>query len=284
MLKAVADGVSVKDWPDQPKRIANPAYSKECDVTRKDTTSSVCIHGDQNANRTVVVYGDSHAAMWIPAFDVIGKQEHWRVAQLTKPGCPVPDYKVFSRTLNREYTECDKFRDFALEKIQQIQPDLVILTSAYKFVPMSVDGKPMYDGSEEAWQGGLGEMIDRITPDTKKIIVLGDMAYPSKPGIDCLNDQPDNVPACNTPRAAGVQTDHNANEKKVANAHGADYVDIIPWFCTDKVCPAIIAGLTVHRESFHIGENFAVWLSQPLGESTGLIPEGSRLKPQHVGS
>ncbi|MFL5758945.1 MAG: acyltransferase family protein [Thermomicrobiales bacterium] len=277
--KAVADGARVKSWPDQPKRIANPAYSKDCNVTRKDTKSNVCIHGDANANRTVVIYGDSHAAMWIPAFDIIGQQQHWQIAQLTKPGCPVPNYPVWSLSLKREYTECAEFRQFALAKIAELHPDLVIMTSAYKLVPVAVDGHPTNDGSEEVWDQGLAEMIDRIMPNTRGIIVLGDMAYPSKPGIDCLSSQPDNVPACNTPRADGVQTEHNENEKQIAHERGAQYVDIIPWFCTDQVCPAVIAGLTTHRESYHVSENYAVWLSQVLGEATGLIPEGAKLNP-----
>jgi peptidoglycan/LPS O-acetylase OafA/YrhL len=277
--QAVAASANVQTWPKQPKRLANPAYSKECDVTRADTTSSVCIHGDQNGDRTVVVYGDSHASMWIPAFDIIGKQEHWRVAQLTKPGCPVADFPVFSSTLNREYSECAEFRKFALEQIEKIHPDLVILTSAFKVEPMSADGEKSTSGLEDAWDNGLDVMIKRITPNAGRVIVLGDMAYPSEPGINCLNDHPDDVPKCNTKPSDGVFVEHNANEKRIAEANGATYVDIIPWFCTEDICPAVIGDLTVHRESFHLGENYAAWLSQVLGEATGMIPQGASLNP-----
>jgi peptidoglycan/LPS O-acetylase OafA/YrhL len=279
VLQAVAAGANIQTWPAQPKRLANPAYSKQCDVTRADTTSSVCIHGDQNGDRTVVVYGDSHASMWIPAFDIIGKQEHWRVAQLTKPGCPVSDFPVYLGTLKREYTECAEYRKFALAQITQIHPDLVILTSAFKVEPMSVNGKKSTDGLEDAWDNGLDVMIKRITPNAGRVIVLGDMAYPSDPGIECLNEHPGDVPKCNTKPSDGIFAEHNANEKRIAEANGATYVDIIPWFCTQEICPAVIGDLTVHRESFHVGENYAAWLSQVLGEATGMIPQGASLKP-----
>ena len=39
VVRAVAAGVDVSDWPEQPQRVANDAYSDECDVTRLDTTS-----------------------------------------------------------------------------------------------------------------------------------------------------------------------------------------------------------------------------------------------------
>jgi peptidoglycan/LPS O-acetylase OafA/YrhL len=275
VVRAVADGVNVTTWPEQPARIKNPAYSKECDVARRDTTSSLCVHGDPNATRTVVVYGDSHAAMWIPPLDVIGKQEHWRVIQLTKPACPVADFPVYSGALRREYTECAKYRAFALAQLEQIQPDIVLLSSAYKDVSLQINGKHTREGLDEAWEAGLASMLDRIKPHTGRIVLIGDMAYPAEPGIDCLTAHPDNVPACNTPREKAVYPEHNEMERRVATEHGAEYVDVIPWLCTDTVCPAVVGGLTTHRDAYHIAENYTVWLTLALGNATGLIPDGT---------
>jgi hypothetical protein len=69
-----------------------------------------------------------------------------------------------------------------------------------------------------------------------------------------------------------VLAGHNAMEREVAAAHGAEYVDIIPWFCTEETCPAVIGELTVHRDAMHINENYAVFLSAALAEATGLTP------------
>jgi peptidoglycan/LPS O-acetylase OafA/YrhL len=270
--QSVADAVQIRVWPDQPARIANPAYSKACNVTRKDTTSSMCVLGDPNATRTVVVYGDSHAAMWIPPLDAIGKQAHWRVVQLTKPACQVPDFPSYSQALRREYRECAEYRSWALARIGDIRPDVVIMSSAFKDVRLSVGGKPTTRGLEEAWDSGLAAMIGRLKPLTGRIVVLGDMAYPAEPGIDCLTAHPNDVPACNTPRKDAVYADHNAKEASVARQSGAEYVDVVPWFCTDSVCPAVVGGLTTHRDAYHVAENYAVWLSVALGTATGMFP------------
>jgi peptidoglycan/LPS O-acetylase OafA/YrhL len=279
ILDAVAAGASVTSWPDQPPRISNLAYSKDCNVTRADTTSSACVFGDPNGTTTAVVYGDSHAAMWIPALDVIGKQEQIKFVQLTKPGCPALDFTIYSQTLKREYTECTDYRAFALGKIAEIKPDVVIISNAYRDVTMSVDGKSTSDGVAEAWMDGLTSIIQQISPNTGRIVVIGDMAYPNDPGIDCLTANADDVTACDTPRSDAVDEEHNALEGQTAIAAGADYVDTIPWFCTDSVCPAVIGGLTVHRDNYHTGENYVVYLAQALAERTGLIPEGERLRP-----
>jgi hypothetical protein len=275
VLDAVAAAVNVTKWPPQPARINNPAYSKKCNVSRKDTTSPDCTFGDPNGAKRVVVYGDSHANMWIPALDEIGKLAHWQVIQLTKPACQVADFPSYSDVLKREYTECAEYRTFALSKIEQVHPDLVIISSAYKGVKRSAGGKPTTDGLEEAWESGLSSMIDRIKPLAGSIVVLGDMAYPDQPGIDCLKDHQDDVVACNTSAKDAVMADHNALEKQTTTRAGAQYVDTIPWFCTDTVCPAVIGGLTVHRDSYHVAENYAVWLAGALGSATGLIPDAS---------
>lgn len=279
IFAAVAAGVNVTSWPDQPPRISNLAYSKDCNVTRADTTSSTCVFGDPSGATTAVIYGDSHAAMWIPALDIIGKQEQIRFIQLTKPGCPALDFTIYSQTLKREYTECTEYRSFALGKIAEIKPDVVLISNAYQDVTMSVDGKSTSDGVPEAWMKGLTSIIQQIAPNTGRIVVIGDMAYPNESGIDCLTAHPNDVQACNTPRSDAVDDEHNRLEGQTAIAAGADYVDTIPWFCTDSICPAVIGGLTVHRDNYHTGENYVVYLAQALAEKTGLIPIGERLKP-----
>jgi peptidoglycan/LPS O-acetylase OafA/YrhL len=280
VLQEVEASTLTTDWPEQPARLANPAYSDECNVTRADTTSVACVHGDAEAERSIVVFGDSHGAMWIPAFDEIGRDGGWQVIQLTKPGCQVPDFPSYSNALGREYTECAEFRQFAIDKIAEIQPDVVVVTSARKGAQLASDGKATTDGIEEAWATGLGSVLDRIAPHTGRTIVLGDMAYPSQGGIDCLTAHENNVMACSTPVADAVFADHNAMEEEIALAHGAEYVDTIPWFCTDETCPAVIGGLTTRRDAHHVAENYAHWLSVTLGTETGLLgPDSGSPEP-----
>jgi hypothetical protein len=273
------EGTQVSEWPEQPPRLKNPAYEGDCDVARKDTTSAACIFGNPDAERTVVVFGDSHGAMWIPAFDEIGKQSDWRVVQLTKPGCIPADFPNYSRWLGREYTECGEYRQFVFDKVEEIEPDVVVITGARKGVILSESGKPNTDDVDAAWADGLARTIDRISPHTERTIVLGDIAYSTEPGLDCLSTHPNDVDACNVPIEEAVLADHNAMEQRIATEHGAEYVDVIPYFCTRTTCPAVIGNLTTRRDSLHVAENYALWLSGALGEATGLSTASTALSP-----
>ncbi len=278
VLAEVAAAVNVDEWPEQAPRIDNPAYSKECDVTRAATSSSACVHGDPNGSRTAVIYGDSHAAMWIPAFDLIGKANDWKVIQLNKPGCIAPDFPTFSNVLGREYTECIEYRAWAMDKIAEIQPDLVVITSAYDGSLRSTGDEGTSDGVDQAWEEGLGKTIDAISPNAGRVVVLGDQAYPTQAGIQCLEANPSDVKKCGDPFDDAVHAEHNAMEARVAKEHGAEYVDIVPWMCTEDFCPAVIGGITVHRDRMHINETYSVWLSEVLGRATGMI-EGELATP-----
>ncbi len=164
-----------------------------------------------------------------------------------------------------------------LAQIEQLTPDLVVLSSSSKDVEAWVDGEPSGENMDQVWADGLASVIQRVTPVADRVVVLGDMAYPAEPGIDCLSANPDNVGACNTPRDEAVPVEMNLVEQQTAEANGAEFVDTIPWFCTDTTCPAVIGGLTTHRDNFHTAENYAVWLSNVLGQELGMIPRGKEL-------
>ncbi|MDQ2683907.1 MAG: acyltransferase [Chloroflexota bacterium] len=277
VLRAVREATEESDWPAQPKRIANPAYSKECNVTRADTSANVCVHGDPNGSRTMVMFGDSHGAMWIPALDVIGREQGWRVVQLTKPGCQAPDFPRYSPTMKREYTECAEFRTWALDQIDDIRPDLVVIASSSRDVEAWVDGAPSRDNIEQTWANGLRTVLTRIQGAAGRVVLLGEMPYPAEPGIDCLTAHTNDIEECSTPLDEALVVGTREIEQGVAAEFGIKWVDTVPWFCSEQECPAVVGGLTTHRDNFHTAENYAVWLSNVLGQAIGVIPEGREL-------
>jgi hypothetical protein len=42
----------------------------------------------------------------------------------------------------------------------------------------------------------------------------------------------------------------------------------------------VIAGLTTHRDAYHVAENYVVWLAGVLGEAIGILPP--RNSPLHA--
>ena len=57
----------------------------ECDYT--EDVRTLCPHGDPDADKSIVVFGNSHGKMWIPAFERIAQREGYRTYYLVKPNC-----------------------------------------------------------------------------------------------------------------------------------------------------------------------------------------------------
>ena len=120
-----------------------PVFVDGCLDSYTDTSLQPCTFGDTSSNTTVVLFGDSHAAMWFPAVDQAAQQFGWKLITWTKATCPPFPLPIFSPVLGRTFTECDEWRADVLDQIAAIHPALVILgvarhyTDIYNFTPYS---------------------------------------------------------------------------------------------------------------------------------------------------
>ena len=79
---------------------------QECSVDFASTDTPVCVGGDSNSKKVIVVYGDSHAAMWMSAIDQLGKKYGYKVQLFAKLACPLVEVPIWSYQLNRPFSEC----------------------------------------------------------------------------------------------------------------------------------------------------------------------------------
>ena len=110
---AVLAGTRLKALPPVTPALAKaaddkPAKTDTCLVSDPDANlapAGQCTFGDPAAVRTLVLFGDSHANAWVPAFDNFGKTNHWKVLEYAKAACPPGVYPNDVDPLtNRLYT------------------------------------------------------------------------------------------------------------------------------------------------------------------------------------
>jgi peptidoglycan/LPS O-acetylase OafA/YrhL len=76
-----------------------PIGQDTCVTLIIETEPDPCVIGDEKATTTVVLYGDSHAAMWLPALELIASERHWRIVPVIKVACPPFDVSVWRPAL-----------------------------------------------------------------------------------------------------------------------------------------------------------------------------------------
>ena len=83
-----------------------------------------CATGDTGSPTTVALVGDSHAAMWNPAFQQIAEHRNWRLEFMAKAGCPLLDSPItnpFNRLVER-LRHCEEWRAQIIARLRAEHP------------------------------------------------------------------------------------------------------------------------------------------------------------------
>ncbi|MCW2525197.1 MAG: hypothetical protein JWM76_57, partial [Pseudonocardiales bacterium] len=245
-------------------RDLSPAYANGCLVPARDTTSPTCTFGDGKATKKVVLFGDSHAAQWMPALLDVASRGGFSVTVLTKGNCPAPIMTVRNTAYQRDFTECDTWREWALKKVVELKPDLVVISSTFHGVALS-DGVMQTPAVEAAWDTGLAALIHRMQVGSTKVTVVSDVANHVQRVPDCVAANPTNLLACATPVDQGTLVTHQRDETAAVLATGATYLDVRPWFCDSTTCPSVIGGVITDFDESHLTATYSKYLGHALG-------------------
>ena len=56
---------------------------------------------------------------YFPALDELAENHNWRLIVLTKAECPPEEVEVRSMVEDREYSQCDEWREKAFDRIEE---------------------------------------------------------------------------------------------------------------------------------------------------------------------
>ena len=194
-----------------------------------------CATGDIASPTTVALVGDSHAAMWNPAFQHLAEQRHWRLETLAKVTCPLQDLHITSPYLGREYTECEQWRAQIVNRLKAEHPRLVVLDMSRRY---GADfGFTSYD---PAWIDTLGRTVAQLRSIGAAVLVLGPVPDPGSSVPTCLSGHVDDATACAPARPVAVDDGGVSAERAATTAGGGHYADLTDLFCTADRCPVIV--------------------------------------------
>ena len=215
-----------------------------CHIHIRQTVSPRCEYGDTSSKQTIVLYGDSHAAQWFPALDLIGKKRGIKIVSLTKSACPSAEV---IKELSSQYDvkDCQAFRDSSVARINKIKPLAVILTGMQPFTAPYSD-----ESARSWWLAGETTVFNRIKSATEFPIYLTDTPLPQVDIPDCL--VAGRGAACDTAKPIAAEV-----------APGLIPINPTPWLCTDK-CPAVVDGIIAYRDKSHLTVEMSKHLSREL--------------------
>ena len=236
-----------------------------CDTDWQPVTVPACVWGDRTGSHTLVLLGDSHARMWLPAFNIIGERLHWKVVLLAKSSCPAPYTDFYNWMTHSAYPECDRWHSYAIARINHTNPDVVVV-SGEDFLPRNGQKKLV---TRDAWAAALYKTLHMITSSKTTKVILGPTPQLGKA----------HSPLCR--RWSALQATrttyrlvHHLGERccRIYTAipiepsrQQADvqYIDVFPWLCS-SVCTAVIGNMVVYGLRNHLTATYATYLSGAL--------------------
>jgi len=213
-----------------------------------------CVFGDPAATTSVVLMGDSHARMWLPAIAPRAVAAHVRLILLAVNGC-----LVLGGMNGPSFGGCGAHLASEITLINKLKPRSVLLTERTTSNTIS----------DATWKAGMLATLRALAPSKAKLAIIGDVQAFGWSVPACLASYPTAIQKCSVPNPNRSVPGHESQEKSAARAVGAKYVDPTPWMCA-KRCSPVIGSFIAYWDSNHVTASYASYLARVMG--TALAP------------
>jgi len=201
---------------------------------------------------TVAILGDSHAAHWRAAMEVVAKRKRWRVLEFARPHCPFS----FATPAPTEAgaSDCVAYNQRVIGWLAANPTVTKVFVSNNARLPMAVKGMDYRrDGDVQALQA--------LPASVTSLFVLRDPPTDRATSHDCVRRAVRRKqapgPACAVPRSRALVRDPTV---LAAQQLGKHVIDLSDFFCSKRVCYPVVGGVLVHKDQDHLTQDFAATL------------------------
>lgn len=207
-------------------------YDDGCLVRQDDTTWASCVYGAVNGTKSVVLFGDSHAANWFPALDAAAKTEGWRLIVRVRAACAPIDapQKLADGT---PYHDCAVWRRTVLKEIRTLAPGLIVV------------GSNSQGHSLDAEQRVLAALADAAPT-----VVMRDTPRLPEAAVTCLRRERDPDVCSWEINRIGGRTYPKTSETELPR--NARILDLNGRLCASGVCRAVKDDWVLMTDNHHL--------------------------------
>jgi peptidoglycan/LPS O-acetylase OafA/YrhL len=239
-------------------------YYDGCLVGIDGTNSNRCLYGDPEGERTLILFGDSHALQYAPALEELAETRHWRLIVLTKAECTPGEVRIRSMVADREYSQCDAWREESLERIEMgVGSTVVVMSGDTVYTPYGSDGEELSGAAGAAeMEAGYVATLTRIHRAGLRTVVIKDTPVSTSDVPDCVSEDLQHLDSCAFPLVRDKIREFDARAARAApHSH---LIDITPEICPDGLCRAVIGNALVYRDKSHLTATYARTLASSI--------------------
>jgi peptidoglycan/LPS O-acetylase OafA/YrhL len=252
-------------------------FTDGCLVGTEGTSSSTCTYGDPHGKHTVILFGDSHAMQYFPALEVLADRHHWRLIALTKRECPPGEVEVRSQIDEREYSQCDSWRENSLKRIEEAgSGTTVVLSGDTEYIPYGLEGEPGEEAPHQRHgaaaatmlQQGYAQTLRRIDGAGLRPVVIRDNPASEFDVPSCVSENLHSLESCAFPWTPDEDKEFDV---RAAETTKTPLIDLTGEVCPNRLCRAVIGNALVFRDKAHLTATYArtlsPWIERGLREA-----------------
>ena len=236
-----------EQWPELPYPCAEQSNAPV--VFHPDVVCESLKPLDADTSGLMVIVGSSHSRQWIPALEVIAQSEDLQILNLSMHGCLFTAEKVGEE-------RCDPYYDWALEQIEQLQPDYVFTTSTLSRAEPS-RAEVLVSGTSTAIQSvlDLGSNVIAVRDNPRW---LSDAYHCAEAVIEAGGDPSLVNAACAAKVEEKLAALSPATELSELSSENAvlSLWDFTDQLCAEGVCSPLIGNTYVYIDDNHLSKVF----------------------------
>lgn len=245
---AVKPGIPVYPTPAAVKG----KHANRCQQNMQDPEAITCAYGvEKEARKTIALVGGSHAEHWLPALEIIARENRWTIMAITKSACPFIAGNVRGAA-------CIEWNSNVHELLRKLRPDAVFTTSTRH--AKSKDGRPI----EIAPQGYI-QHWEQLAENGMTVIAVRDNPRMRIDNMECIEANLQDPTQCAL-RRADLFSQPNPLSSLDPKLPNVSFVDLMDRFCDEELCLPVVGNVLVYRDSHHITIEYARTLAAILGE------------------
>ncbi|WP_193606618.1 acyltransferase family protein [Nocardioides lijunqiniae] len=252
-----------------------PSINKDgCVATMVEENYKTCEYGDEDAERTVALVGDSKAAQWFPPIREIAEREGWRLVVIFKNGCPFAASDVLYQ--GEPSPTCKSWQPWAMDNVEELDPD-VLITVTRNARALPPGGTTDEDATQAPMVEGLVEYWERLVDSDIMLVPILDTPVPFSPTVpDCVQDHLDDLTQCVALKERGFEKSGAPAQLAAAElVPEARVVDMSSVVCPDGVhCPPVIGNVLVYRGGTHLSNTYAKTTTPILAKRLARATDG----------
>jgi len=208
-------------------------------------TSKICRLGETTSRKMIVLVGDSHAMMWLPAVLEMAWRDGWVVVPFLRTGC-MPNRWI----TNEGPASCRAWYRWAIRETRLLHPRITLVGG-------SIGERP--STAVRAAADGTIAMARALKP-YGAVVVIGDPEGLSGNPTDCVLSSHASMATCTTrwPPATLRSYDRVAATTRQL---GIGFIATRGFFCFERQCPAVIGHTVAYWDNSHITAAYAVQIA-----------------------